>query len=116
MKEMICITCPTGCRLQVDDSQEPIKVTGEGCKRGVIYANNEVKDPRRMLTTTVKVCGGVSTRVAIKTIEAIPKPLIFDAMKVLNNVELTAPIAVGQTVVENLLDTGISVVTTAGCR
>ncbi len=116
MKELICITCPKGCRLMVDETANPIKVTGEGCKRGIVYANDEINDPRRMVTTTVKVNGGCSCRVAVKTQTAIPKPLIFDAMDILNTVEIKAPIKLGQVVVENLLDTGVSVIATANCK
>ncbi len=116
MKELICITCPKGCRLTVDDTVCPIKVDGAGCKRGIVYANTEVNDPRRMVTTTVKVFGGSSCRVAVKTQSAIPKPLIFDVMNELNKVEVSSPINIGQTIVENILDTGISVVATSNCR
>ncbi len=116
MIEMICIVCPKGCRLTVDDQNSPITVSGQGCNRGIKYANDEVFDPRRTLTTTVSVENGIRTRVAVKTAEAIPKPLIFDAMEILNNVRVKAPIKVGQTVVSNLLDTGIDVIATAQCK
>ncbi len=116
MRELICITCPKGCRLTVDETSEPFNVAGQGCKRGIAYAENEIKDPRRMVTTTVKVKGGNSSRVAVKTQTAIPKPLIFEAMEVLNNIELIAPIKSGQMVVKNLLGTEISVVTSANCN
>ena len=42
MKEMICIVCPMGCHLQVDDSNlDDIKVTGNTCLRGPKYAREE---------------------------------------------------------------------------
>ena len=35
MKEMICICCPMGCRLTVDDSDlSNVKVSGNTCQRG----------------------------------------------------------------------------------
>ena len=38
------------------------------------------------------------------------KGMIFDIMKELDNVELTAPVTVGQVVIENVCGTGVNVV------
>ena len=38
MKEFICIECPKGCHLKVDDD---LNVTGNTCPRGKVYAINE---------------------------------------------------------------------------
>ena len=74
MKEMICINCPMGCHLTVDDSDKSnIKVTGNTCPRGVTYAVNEVTSPKRMVTGSVKVVGGDIPMCSVKTVEAIPK-------------------------------------------
>ncbi len=32
-------------------------VTGNGCKRGFVYGLNEVKEPKRIVTSTVKIYG-----------------------------------------------------------
>ena len=58
-KNLICIGCPMGCPLTVSMEQgQVIRVTGNTCKRGDIYARKEVTDPTRIVTTTVKVTGG----------------------------------------------------------
>ncbi len=116
MRELTCIVCPKGCALTVDENSDPIAVSGEGCKRGIKYGRDEVVDPRRVLTTTVKVKDGTRARVAVKTALAIPKPLLFDAMDILNELNVEAPIKVGQTVVCDLLNCGIDVVATANCN
>ena len=36
MKELICIVCPRGCRLTVDENND-YAVTGNSCKRGEVY-------------------------------------------------------------------------------
>ena len=36
MKEVICICCPKGCHLQVDE-QNDYAVTGNGCPNGIAY-------------------------------------------------------------------------------
>ena len=108
--KMICITCPVGCSLEVThEGKTVIKVEGNQCKRGVEYAEAELTDPRRMVTTTVKVRGGVHPLVPVYTAAPIPKPLIFDLLSELRKVELQAPVQVGQVVLENALGSGVDV-------
>jgi len=108
--EIICITCPMGGTLEVTHEGKTItKVEGEQCKRGKEYAQAELTDPRRMVTSTVKVKGGVHPLVPVYTAAPIPKPKIFDLLAELRKVELPAPVETGQKVLENALDTGIDV-------
>ena len=56
MKELICINCPMGCHLKVDDTDKSnIIVTGNTCPRGKTYGINEVLHPLRMVTSLVRV-------------------------------------------------------------
>ena len=55
MKEIICITCPKGCHLKVDE--ESFAVTGNSCPRGAVYGANELRNPVRVVTSTVVVDG-----------------------------------------------------------
>ena len=41
MKELICIVCPKGCHLKVDE-ENGCAVTGNGCPRGAEYGKNEL--------------------------------------------------------------------------
>ena len=112
MKELICIVCPKGCHLHVDEA-DGYRVTGNGCPRGAEYGKIELTHPTRVVTSTVRVAGASHPRCPVKTSQAIPKELIFQAMKALDSVELTAPVHVGQTVVENVCGTGADFV---ACR
>lgn len=109
MKELICIVCPKGCHLQVDE-QNGYAVTGNGCLRGAEYGKNECFCPTRVLTSTVVIEGAIHPRCPVKTERAIPKDRLFDAMKALNTVRLTSPVKAGQTVLENVADTGVNVI------
>lgn len=112
-REMICINCPMGCRLTVDDSDKTnIKVSGNTCPRGVTYAVNEVTSPKRMVTGSVKVKGGTIPMVSVKTREAIPKGLIFDSLELLKKVELTAPVVIGDVVVADICGCGVDFIAT----
>lgn len=106
MKELICIVCPKGCHLKVDEENN-YSVSGQGCERGAEYGKKELTAPTRMITSTVKVSGGLYARCPVKTAAPIPKGLIFEAMKLLDNVELRAPVRVGDVVVEDICGTGI---------
>jgi CxxC motif-containing protein len=110
MNKIICITCPMGCTLEVTHEGKTVtKLEGNSCKKGLKYAEAELTDPRRMVTSTVKVKGGVYPLVPVYTAAPIPKPLIFDLLAELRKVELKAPVKVGQVVLQNALSTGVDV-------
>lgn len=106
MKELICIMCPKGCHLKVDE-ENGYKVSGNACEKGAEYGKEELIDPRRVITSTVKVTGGLYARCPVKTLEPIPKGLIFEAMKLLDDIELKAPVHVGDIVIADICGTGI---------
>lgn len=113
MREMICISCPMGCRLMVDDTDKNnIKVTGNTCRRGMEYAVNEVIAPKRMVTGSVRVIGGQVAMASVKTAQAIPRELIFDCLKQINAVTLNAPVGIGDVIIHNVCDCGVDVVAT----
>ncbi len=114
MKELICINCPMGCHLKVDDTDKSnIIVTGNTCPRGKTYGINEVLHPLRMVTSSVRVKNGKTSVVSIKTKEAIPKELIFEALNVLKDIEIEAPVSIGDIIVKNILNTNVDIVATS---
>ncbi len=115
MKDLICIICPKGCHLTISDSGDPASVKGHGCKRGITYATDEIRNPLRTLTTTVRVSGGAGCRVAVKTQHPIPKSMIFETMRYLDKIELIAPVNAKQVVIDKIPGTDIAVITTASC-
>ena len=110
---IICISCPLGCRINVEGTRDEIeKIVNYGCPAGKKYAREEFKNPTRVLPTTVRVRNGEFPLVPVKTAKAIPKKLLIPAMKVIAQQLVEAPVDIGQTIIEDLLDTGISVITT----
>lgn len=118
MKEMVCIVCPVGCRMTLEcvnegsASENSFSVTGNKCKRGNEYAVKEMTAPTRMLPTTVKIQNGTLNRLPVRTESPIPKNMIFDCMKVINKVEVQAPVSVGHVVISDILGTGVNVIAT----
>lgn len=112
-KNLTCVACPLGCQINVEYDENGVKnVTGNSCKRGYAYAVTEVTNPTRSLTTTLRVNGGIHPVVPVKTNKAIPKNLIFECMKIINSVNVDAPVEIGQVIIKNILDTGADIVAT----
>lgn len=112
-KEMICIGCPMGCYLTVDYVGKATRgVSGNRCKVGLEYAEKEISNPERTLTTTVKVKNGHLPLVSVRTNKPIPKNRIFDTMDLLAKIEVEAPVKIGESIVQNIFDTGVNVVAT----
>lgn len=108
-KQLTCIICPRGCHLEIDDQ---LNVTGNSCPRGAAYAKQEVTDPRRTLTTTVRCHSELLEVCPVKSLDAIPKDKLFAAMEEVNRVTLVPPVALGQVVIPDLAGTGIALVAT----
>jgi len=110
---LICIGCPLGCPLTVEMEGNEVKsVAGNTCPRGDAYAKKELTNPTRIVTSTVRVAGGKLAMVSVKTQSDIPKGKIFDCVKALKDVEVTAPVKIGDVIVENVAGTGVNVIAT----
>ena len=110
---LICIGCPLGCPLTVEMEGNEVKsVAGNTCPRGDAYAKKELTNPTRIVTSTVRVAGGRLAMVSVKTENDIPKGKIFDCVKALKDVEVTAPVKIGDVIVENVAGTGVNVIAT----
>ena len=111
MKEVICICCPKGCHLKVDENND-YAVTGNACPNGIPYGKEELTNPTRIITSTVRAEGGLHARCPVKTAGAVPKGKMFDVMTELDSLVVKAPIKVGDVVVANICGTGVDVVAT----
>ncbi|WP_027628079.1 DUF1667 domain-containing protein [Ruminiclostridium cellobioparum] len=113
-REMVCIVCPNGCRLNVfvDEQNRVTRVENALCRNGRTYAEDEVQCPKRSLTSTVKVKGGTHPLVSVRSSKPIPREKLQEAVDTLRVLELTAPVDFHQVVVSDILGTGADIVTT----
>jgi CxxC motif-containing protein len=112
-RDLICICCPMGCMMEVTiDAGEVVQVTGNTCPRGKVYAMKEVSNPTRIVTSTVRVFGGTQKMVSVKTKEDVPKGQMFACLSAMKEVEVVAPVAIGQIIIENIAGTGVDLVAT----
>jgi CxxC motif-containing protein len=109
--DFVCINCPLSCSLElIEEDGEVLEVSGNDCKVGKKYAEEEFKDPRRMVTTTVKVRDGVLPLLPVVSENPIPKKMVKEAARVLGNLVLDAPIEDRQIIYKDILGTGINVI------
>ena len=106
MKQLVCIGCPRGCRLTIDEKDGEYIVTGNTCPRGKEFAISEMTAPKRTICSTVKtVFSDVS--------DDIPREKIFDVMREINAVTLKERIGRGDAVIKNVLGLGVDVIATS---
>jgi CxxC motif-containing protein len=112
-KKFICIICPNGCEIEVKYSEVEIeKISGNLCEKGVEYVRKELLSPERGVTSLVAVKNGVLPLVSVKTSKPIPKEKIFGVMDEIADIEVEAPVKIGDIIVKNILDTGADIIAT----
>ena len=108
----LCIGCPLGCRLELEETgdHEIVEVRGFSCKKGERFAIEEHTDPRRMVTTTVAIDGGIFPRLPVRTVEPVPKHLVRQVCEDLRRVRVVSPVAIGDVVLRDASGSGIDVI------
>jgi CxxC motif-containing protein len=105
--ELVCIVCPASCNLKVYLEDNDLKIEGASCPRGVEFAKNEVMNPVRYVMSVVKVRGGDMPTVSVITRKPVPKDCIWRVMEALTNVEIEAPVEIGDIVLRDICGTDI---------
>lgn len=108
-KELICIVCPKGCHLKIDEN---LNVTGNSCVRGLKYGVDELTNPTRMVTSTVVILNGEISRLPVVTEKPVPKDKIMEVMEEINKVKIEAPINVKDVIIPDVLGLGINILAT----
>lgn len=112
-----CIVCPTGCEIQVKKNEAgEINFDGYTCKRGLEYAEQEYYEPKRILTTTMRVQNGFLPLVPVRTDTPILKDKLRDALKEIAVKQVKAPIKAGEILIENILGSGANVIASRDLR
>ncbi len=110
-KEIICTVCPTGCIMHVVGTEKEIEsIEGYTCPRGKKYGEAEFLAPVRILTSTVKSNEG--RLIPCRSKEPLPKDKVLECMEVLRGITVVLPIKRGDSIVADILGTGIDIVAT----
>ncbi len=138
MRELTCIVCPIGCRLTVDESSDPsadgsdaeLVVAGNRCPRGAVYAAEEIRAPKRVLTATCALgaAGACSDgtealrsrvrrrgmceprRLPVKSSLPCPKERLGELLADIYRTRAVPPVRLGDVIIADWKGTGIDVV------
>ncbi len=110
-KVFVCVNCPMGCHVKVElENGEIREVSGNRCPRGKQYAMQECIQPMRILTSTVRVEGGMHRVLPVITSSEIPLEKMEEAMQEIRTISVKAPIRVKDVIVDDLCGTGVSLI------
>ena len=117
IKNFLCVACPVGCALKVEvQGKEVLRVDGNTCPRGVKYAESEVSNPTRTFTSTIRVKNGALPVCPVRSKAPLPLERVFDVTREVAKISLSAPIAIGQVLIENVCGTGTDIVATRSLK
>lgn len=103
-RTLTCIQCPQGCRLTVEaDQGYVVSVSGNRCPKGETYARQELENPVRTLTTTVRASGLQVNWVPVRTSRPIPKARLGEAMAAIRSLRIDRPVRAGEAIISRFL-------------
>ena len=113
----ICIGCPAGCHLEILENDDgSFTVSGNTCPRGEVYAQNEMRDPRRVVTAVVPVNSRKTACLPVKTDAPLPVARIGRLLKKLYSMHLEVPVKAGMVLIRDFEGTSVNVVLTRGAE
>ncbi len=111
-QKFICISCPVGCSLMVEEKDGEVVVSGNACARGKTYGINEYTTPERMVTSSVAVSGGKRPLIPCKTASPVPKAKVEAVLAAIKGAHAISPVAIGQVLIKDVAGTGVDVIAT----
>ena len=116
-KEFICIICPNSCRITADCNDQEIKfIDGAQCQKGKDFVKNEIINPIRTFTGSVKCINGDYKLASVKTTKPIPKKYMKQVAHKTHQIKVNAPVEIGQVIIGNILELNVDLVATRKVR
>jgi CxxC motif-containing protein len=112
-KHFVCVVCPVGCEIDVvHDGGKIISMEGNKCEKSEEFVRQEMIEPMRILTTTVRIDGSRWPVIPVRTDKSIPKRLFPRIMTRLRRMKLQAPVNMLDVVVKDIVGTGADIIAT----
>ncbi len=102
-KELICISCPQGCRLSAEIEGDNFSVSGNRCPRGAVYARQEMTDPRRVVTAVMRTDDPDNPFIPVRTAKPYPKDEIPALLNKLYSMTVKTPIKRGDVIIDGIV-------------
>lgn len=112
-RNFVCIGCPRGCELVVKLTEKGINVSGNYCPRGKKYAEEEIRCPQRVVTSTVRAAYGM---IPVKTQGGVRKEKIFEVMKAIRALRVERDVKRGEVLSSDIDGEGTVLIATAAYR
>ncbi len=112
IREIVCIVCPNGCRMQCYPGSDGYTITGNKCGRGIDYAKSELTRPMRTLTSSVKTIFPDAPVVSVRTDGEIEKTKIPDVLAELKQALVKRRVKIGDVVIQNVCGVGVNIICT----
>ena len=107
MKELTCIICPNGCSLSIDNE---LNVTGNLCPRGKEFAINEIKDPKRSITSTCKTVFKDIPVIAVRSDSEVKKDDVKKVIEEINKITIDKRLPIGEIIIKNVINSGVNII------
>jgi CxxC motif-containing protein len=112
-RHFTCVTCPVGCEVDVElRDGNIVSMKGNRCDKVKEFVVQELKEPVRVLTTTVRIKGAEYAMLPVRTDKPIPKRLFLQAMGELANIDLKAPVHISDVIIKDIAGSGANIVAT----
>jgi len=123
MRNLTCIVCPIGCSLEVEENIDQktenniISITGNRCAKGVNYAREELRSPKRVVTATCLINETQNKnlslrRIPVKTSAPCPKEKIPDILNDIYKMKISLPVKTGDIIIADWNGEKIDVIAT----
>jgi len=99
-----CILCPNSC--EIDEN-----LKGGKCPKGAEYALEEMRSPKRILTSSIKI-KDEDALVSVRTKTPIPKEMLPEAVKKLRQMTVPPPVKCGDLICSDFMLPGIDLIAT----
>lgn len=119
MKEensLVCILCPNSCIINYHKQEERYIVTGGMCTKGKDYVLDEMLNPMRILTSTVKINNSSRELASVRTTSGIPKENLLQAMEIIKNIKLEKSVSQGEIILKDFIIEGVNLIASSNSR
>ncbi len=115
-KKVRCIICPEGCIITatVEESiKKVLSLEGNRCKRGIRFTEDEVKNPLRILTTTINIDSKTAKRLPVRSDIPAPRDMLFKLIEETKKIKVKPPVFSGDILLKNAAGIKVNIISSA---
>jgi CxxC motif-containing protein len=110
MKQITCISCPVGCRINVDVLNGEHIFSGNKCVDGTLFAETELAAPLHTMTIMVRTAFPDIPFLSVRTNREVPKEKVNKAIRLLSKITVKERKRIGETIIRNILGTNCDII------